>query len=203
MPTWWGSTSERSPGFEAQFDLRKDAFIKGSFTRVNGPGRVTELCARPLLRVLYPELAKLVEPLGGVIGGPVQAFKRFSKYWPNDYGFDVSVLIQAFLAGVPIKEYAIGELNHAQQSLEKLARMAEQVTAAILDTPISPFNPGEFLDESRFLEGSPHAHKPIGAGFVRTRYEMAKWPEIEPERAGRSSKEHGGTLRTPRNGQGD
>ena len=35
----------------------------------NEGGGITELCARPLLNILYPELSGFIQPLGGEYGG--------------------------------------------------------------------------------------------------------------------------------------
>src|SRR5919198_1113841 len=55
-------------------------FVKGHFRRPfrvgdlamsEGGGRVTELTARPLLRLFYPELAEVRQPLAGEVLGAV------------------------------------------------------------------------------------------------------------------------------------
>ena len=53
------------------------AFVKGYYRRPlhgepTGGGRVTELVARPLLSVLFPELAGFIQPLGGEYAGPTR-----------------------------------------------------------------------------------------------------------------------------------
>jgi glucosyl-3-phosphoglycerate synthase len=40
-------------------------FVKARFGR--GGGRVTELTAKPMLKVFFPELAHFAQPLGGMI----------------------------------------------------------------------------------------------------------------------------------------
>ena len=48
--------------------IEKDIdFVKATFEREGG--RVTELVAKPLLKLLFPEFQKYLQPLGGMIAG--------------------------------------------------------------------------------------------------------------------------------------
>jgi glucosyl-3-phosphoglycerate synthase len=47
----------------------KGYYRRPLFGRPTGGGRVTELVARPLLSALFPQLAHIVQPLGGEYAG--------------------------------------------------------------------------------------------------------------------------------------
>jgi hypothetical protein len=119
------------------FDLQAD-FVKAKFTRA--AGRVTILTARPLLRTLFPELARFEQPLSGII-----AAKRS--------------LLSTLRFEARIVEIDIGHIEHNSQPLEALEEMATQVARTVLqrasrlrNRPRSRFSrigPLEVLSESR------------------------------------------------------
>ena len=51
-------------------------------------GRVTELVAKPLLR-LFPEALRFSQPLSGMIAGRRKVFRKVAE---NDYGVDIGIL---------------------------------------------------------------------------------------------------------------
>lgn len=53
-------------------------------------GRVTELVAKPLLSLLFPELAKFSQPLSGIIAGKKKYFEQIT--FDDDYGVDIGIL---------------------------------------------------------------------------------------------------------------
>jgi len=103
-------------------------FVKGCFERASG--RVTELVAKPLLRMFYPELARFSQPLSGEIAGLRQIFYkvRFERGW----GVDVGLLIDLHKLGVRMVERHIGYKDHDMKPLHALTDMAFQVAEAIL-----------------------------------------------------------------------
>lgn len=70
-------------------------FAKGYYRRPErereGGGRVTELVARPLLSLYFPELAGLHQPLSGEYGGRREVLERLPFF--QGYGVDVGLLI--------------------------------------------------------------------------------------------------------------
>jgi glucosyl-3-phosphoglycerate synthase len=54
---------------EPDVSLVKGYYRRPLFGRPSGGGRVTELVARPLLSALFPQLAHIVQPLGGEYAG--------------------------------------------------------------------------------------------------------------------------------------
>lgn len=103
-------------------------FVKGCFERA--AGRVTELVAKPLLRMFYPELAKFKQPLSGEIAGLRKLFYKvdFERGW----GVDVGLLIDFHKLGVRIVERDVGYKDHDMKPLYALTDMACEVAAAIL-----------------------------------------------------------------------
>lgn len=105
----------------------KADFVKARFGR--GGGRVTELTAKPMLKVFFPELAHIAQPLGGIIAAKASLLKHLS--FESGYGVDIGLLIDAFRKGARISEVDIGSLEHDSQSLLDLTSMANEVARVI------------------------------------------------------------------------
>ena len=102
-------------------------FVKASFGR--GGGRVTELTAKPMLKVFFPELARFSQPLGGIISAKTSLLKHLT--FESGYGVDIGLLIDAFRKGANLAEVDIGSLEHDSQSLQDLTSMANEVARVI------------------------------------------------------------------------
>jgi len=96
-------------------------------------GRVTELVARPLLNLLFPELSGLVQPLAGEWAVRRSLFASVSV--PTGYAVETSVLIDTVRSvGLDaIAQVDLGRRAHRHQSLRDLGAMATQIIAAVLD----------------------------------------------------------------------
>ena len=103
-------------------------FVKSCFDRQ--AGRVTELVAKPLLSILFPELAKYSQPLSGMIGARKSFLKKID--FENDYGVDIGILLDMHAMGARIKEVNIGYIENRMQSWEQLAKMSREVSRSIL-----------------------------------------------------------------------
>lgn len=103
-------------------------FVKSCFDRQ--AGRVTELVAKPLLSILFPELAKFSQPLSGMIGARKSLLKKID--FENDYGVDIGILLDMHAMGARIKEVNIGYIENRMQSWEQLAKMSREVSRSIL-----------------------------------------------------------------------
>lgn len=104
-------------------------FVKARFSRA--AGRVTALTARPLLRLYFPEIAHLHQPLGGIVSARRDMLRQLR--FENDYGVDIGLVIDAARAGARIQEVDIGRIAHDSQGLEALSEMATQVCRVILE----------------------------------------------------------------------
>ncbi|HYC38896.1 MAG TPA: glycosyltransferase [Chitinophagaceae bacterium] len=103
-------------------------FVKASFSR--NAGRVTEMLAKPLLSILYPELTIFNQPLGGIIAGRKTFFQQID--FQDDYGADVGILIDMFQLGARIREVNIGHIENKSKPWQELPRMCGEVATAIL-----------------------------------------------------------------------
>jgi glucosyl-3-phosphoglycerate synthase len=106
----------------------KADFVKTDFERQ--AGRVTELVAKPLIGLLFPEIAHFSQPLSGMIAGKKSFFEKVS--FENDYGVDIGLLIDMYRLNARISEVNIGYIENRMQSWEALSKMSNEVSRAIL-----------------------------------------------------------------------
>lgn len=95
-------------------------------------GRVTELVARPLIRLLFPELAELHQPLAGEWAVRRSLFEQLSV--PTGYAVELAALVDTVRArGLDaIAQVDLGTRAHRHQSLRDLSGMSTQILAAAL-----------------------------------------------------------------------
>ena len=120
---------------------KRVALVKGFYRRPlrvesaevgTGGGRVTELLARPLLNALRPELAGVVQPLGGEYA----ATREFLESVPfaAGYGVEIGLLLDAHtrygLDG--LAQVNLGVRKHRNRSLLELGVMSRQILGAAL-----------------------------------------------------------------------
>ena len=103
-------------------------FVKSYFSRQ--AGRVTELVAKPLLSILYPEFPTFKQPLSGMIAGRKKMFLECSL--EDGYGVDIGILIDMYRLGARIKEVNIGIIENRMQALSQLGRMSREVARTII-----------------------------------------------------------------------
>jgi len=102
-------------------------FVKARFGR--GGGRVTELTAKPMLKVFFPELASFGQPLGGIIAARRSLLLQLP--FEDGYGVDIGLLVDAHRAGARLVEIDIGSLEHDSQPLLDLTLMANEVARVL------------------------------------------------------------------------
>ncbi len=112
---------------------------RGCYQRANYDGAVTKLVAKPLTRVFFPEVSHFEQPLSGEICATSELFKTLfaSRDWPQGWGIDIWLLIEAAIRNYDIAEVFLGTKVHtSRQDYEKdvigLAKMAEQVSLTIV-----------------------------------------------------------------------
>lgn len=116
-------------------------FIKGFYerpliinnqTQNNEGGRVTELCARPLLNIYYPELSGFIQPLGGEYGGYREVLENVE--YMTGYGVEVSILIEIYQKyGIDIMgQVDLLKREHRHQNTNALSKMSFIIMSAIL-----------------------------------------------------------------------
>ncbi|HMC68554.1 MAG TPA: glucosyl-3-phosphoglycerate synthase [Mycobacteriales bacterium] len=111
-------------------------FVKATYDRAlqtadalvpAGGGRVTELVARPLLALHWPELTGFVQPLGGEYAARRALLERLP--FPCGYGVEFGLLVDT-LAAVGLDAMAQVDLSkrkHRNSDLHKLGRMAAEI----------------------------------------------------------------------------
>ena len=119
---------------------RRLQFIKGFYRRplkvgdklqAGGGGRVTELTARPLLNLFYPELSGVVQPLSGEYGGRRSTLEQLPFF--SGYGVETGLLIDVFERyGLDaIAQVDLLERIHHNQTLEALSKMSFAILQAV------------------------------------------------------------------------
>ena len=106
-------------------------FQVGSTTLPDGGGRVTELTARPLIRLFYPDLAGVEQPLAGEVAARRELLERLP--FMTGYGVDIALLLDAY-AAVGLDGLAQVDLDvrqNAHQPLRDLGPMASAVLGTV------------------------------------------------------------------------
>lgn len=116
-------------------------YVKGFYQRplrigkkleARGGGRVTELTARPLLNLFYPELSGFVQPLAGEYAGRRKALEQVPFF--VGYGVETGLLIDLLTRfGLnALGQVDLEERVHRNQSLHSLSKMAFEITQVVM-----------------------------------------------------------------------
>ncbi|MBV9213143.1 MAG: glucosyl-3-phosphoglycerate synthase [Actinobacteria bacterium] len=99
----------------------------------DGGGRVTELTARPLINLFYPELAGFRQPLAGEIAARRTLLERLP--FVSGYGVEIAQLIDAYRAVGPdgLAQVDLDVRQNRHQPLAELAQMAYEVLGAVME----------------------------------------------------------------------
>lgn len=97
---------------------------RGTVSRPTGGGRVTELVARPLLNMFWPELAAVIQPLAGEQAGRRAHLE--SLPFAAHYGVEIGLLIDTYArCGLDaIAQVDLDRRVHRNHPVQKLGRMA-------------------------------------------------------------------------------
>ncbi len=97
---------------------------------VDGGGRVSELVARPLLNLYWPQLAGFVQPLAGEYAGHRDVLERIP--FVTGYGVELAMLIDVHgLVGLDgLAQVDLGRRVHRHHNLQALGRMSAQIQLA-------------------------------------------------------------------------
>ncbi|MDF3142324.1 MULTISPECIES: glucosyl-3-phosphoglycerate synthase [unclassified Streptomyces] len=106
--------------------------VKGMYDRPLGGaagqgGRVTELMARPLLNMHWPQLAGFVQPLGGEYAARRSLLEQLP--FPVGYGVELGMLVDALhLVGLDaLAQVDVGVRKHRHQDGQALGRMSAAI----------------------------------------------------------------------------
>jgi glucosyl-3-phosphoglycerate synthase len=111
-------------------------FVKAIYTRQlgdsNDGGRVTEICARPLINLFYPELAGIAQPLAGEQAGRRSLLERLPFF--TGYAVEIGLLIDILgTAGLgALAQVDLGTRVHVNQPTPALGAMAFAIQHAVL-----------------------------------------------------------------------
>ncbi|WP_167175901.1 glucosyl-3-phosphoglycerate synthase [Saccharomonospora amisosensis] len=108
-------------------------FLGEGRTDADGGGRVTELVARPLLNMYWPELSGFVQPLAGEYAGRREVLESIP--FVAHYGVEVAHLIDLLeCRGLDaLAQVDLGIRTHRHQSTRALGRMAGQIILTIME----------------------------------------------------------------------
>jgi len=106
-------------------------FVSGASQMPYEGGRVTELVARPLIALHFPELAGLIQPLAGEWA--VRRSLMTSLSVPTGYAVELAALIDTVRARgkEELAQVNLGRRAHRHQALRDLGAMATQILAAV------------------------------------------------------------------------
>jgi glucosyl-3-phosphoglycerate synthase len=122
--------------------LRSDlVFVKAFYRRplrldgelqATGGGRVTELTARPMLNLFFPELSGMIQPLSGEQGGRRSHLEQIPFF--SGYGVETGLLIDTLLrTGIKsIAQVDMKQRIHRNQSLYSLSKMSFEILQVAL-----------------------------------------------------------------------
>lgn len=117
-------------------------FVKGFYRRPfrlgeelspEGGGRVTELTARPLLQLFYPQLAHIRQPLAGEIAARRELLERLP--FATGYAVEIAMLIDAcsVTGAGAIAQVDLDVRQNRHQPLSELGPMAAAVLQAVAE----------------------------------------------------------------------
>jgi glucosyl-3-phosphoglycerate synthase len=117
------------------FDDDTVHLVKATYHRpeqYGGGGRTTELVARPLLSLFFPELTGLEQPLSGEFAGRRTAMEQipFVEGWGAEIGMIID--LSARFGASSIGQIDLGTRRHRHRSLHDLSVQAAEVMATVL-----------------------------------------------------------------------
>jgi glucosyl-3-phosphoglycerate synthase len=115
-------------------------FVKGAFRRpfkqgeekiLDGGGRVTELMAKPLINLFYPEITGFVQPLAGEFAARREVLSSVPFF--TGYGVEIGMLIDVFeqVGLSAMAQVDLGTRQNRHQSLASLSRMSSVVLRTV------------------------------------------------------------------------
>lgn len=130
--------------------------VKASYHRpshLGGGGRTTELVARPLLSLFFPELAALDQPLAGEYAGRRTMLEAIP--FATGWGVEIGMLVDMFerFGIASIGQVDLGMRLHRHHRLETLAIQAAEVAATLLS---------RVADAPAFADRVPVLHRKTG-----------------------------------------
>ena len=131
----------------------------GQKMQAGGGGRVTELTARPLLNLFYPELSGVVQPLSGEYAGRRKALEQATFY--SGYGVETGLLIDIYekFHLESIAQVDLLERIHHNQHLEALSKMSFAIIQTVIRKLEKRFGRAVLEDVNRSMKMIRHDGK--------------------------------------------
>jgi glucosyl-3-phosphoglycerate synthase len=106
--------------------------VEAGVLKEGGGGRVTELVARPLINLFFPELSGLIQPLAGEYAGRRSLLEQIPFF--TGYAVEIGHLIDASeRAGIEgLGQVDLERRVHRNQELEGLSRMSFVILQAVM-----------------------------------------------------------------------
>lgn len=121
------------PGVHLVKGFYRRPLSTGAKEDFSGGGRVTELVARPMLTSMRPELAALLQPLGGEYAGSRELLT--SVPFAPGYGVEIGLVLDTYdkygMDG--ISQVNLGVRKHRNRPLSDLAFMSRQIIATMME----------------------------------------------------------------------
>ena len=170
-------------------------FVKGFYRRplrvdgklqAGGGGRVTELTARPLLNLFFPELSGVIQPLSGEYGGQRSLLEQLPFY--TGYGVETGMLIDVLeKTGLSsIAQVDLQERIHRNQPLQALSKMSFAIIQVVINKLERRFGPDLLEDVNTSMklirQEDDHFHLEVQEIIEYERPPMAEIPEYLAER---------------------
>jgi glucosyl-3-phosphoglycerate synthase len=112
-------------------------YVKAFYRRplgqaAEGGGRVTEICARPLISLFYPELGGFLQPLAGEAAGRRTLLERLP--FMGGYAVEIGLLLDIVrrFGLAPLAQVDLGVRRHRHQSPPALGEMAYVIAQTVL-----------------------------------------------------------------------
>jgi len=120
------------PGVELVKGMYDRPLADGETVLPAGGGRVTELVARPMLNLHWPELTGFVQPLAGEYAARRRLLEQL--WFPCGYGVEFGMLVDTLqLVGLDaMAQVDLGVRRHSHQDDAALGRMASEIMHAAL-----------------------------------------------------------------------
>lgn len=125
-------TALTTPFADPRIHLVKADYRRTFRGQPTGGGRVTELTAKPLIRVLHPQLAHINQPLAGEYA--VRRATALRLPFAAGYGVEAGLLLDVARLHGPtaVTQVDLGVRRHRNRPLAELASMADVVAATLL-----------------------------------------------------------------------
>lgn len=106
--------------------------FEGGVLKNTGGGRVTELVARPMINLFYPELSCLIQPLSGEYAGRREILENVPFF--TGYGVEIGLVLDIYRK-FGLEKFAQVDLDsreHFNQPVEALGRMSFEIYLVML-----------------------------------------------------------------------